>query len=163
MRSRDSAGSVGTTYTILVQPFVLYKTPNGYLNGVRVCVCVMPPLLLAAAAWGSALAHIIWQSRNLLSLNSSSTNYENVRINELSRPSRSIPLLTSFWSPQLIEYKWLYNQITFILFYSFLFFLFFLSFLLEKRKKEKDRSTGGVMIHIMKRMKCPISDIGSTF
>jgi hypothetical protein len=78
MRSRDCGSSC-------VQPFVLYKTPNGYLNGVRVCVCVCvcvyvkPPFAAAAAAArGSALAHIIWQSRNLLSLNSSSTNYENV-------------------------------------------------------------------------------------
>ena len=43
-------------------------------------------------------------------------------------PARQEAFLCSLLSPQLIEYKWLYNQITFILFYSILF---------ERRERKK--------------------------
>jgi hypothetical protein len=55
-------------------------------------------------------------------------------------------------SPQLIDYKQrLSNQIAFIS------FRLSLSFRRAKEIKKKDRSTGGAMIHLMKRMKCSAS------
>lgn len=75
------------------------------------CVCA------AIAARGSALAHIICRSRNLLSAKwLKHERWEMYESMNFPAPSRHFSLYFLFfsWSPQLIGYKWLYNQTAFL-------------------------------------------------